>query len=75
MSEKEDYYAVLGVRKTATDDEIKKAYRKGALQWHPDKNKGSSEATTKFKAISEAFEVRACACVRRARSIDRSLTH
>jgi len=51
-----DYYKVFGVPKTASRDEIKKAYRKLALQWHPDRNK-SPEAETKFKEINEAYEV------------------
>ncbi|KAF9533924.1 hypothetical protein CPB83DRAFT_804929 [Crepidotus variabilis] len=52
-----DYYKLLGIQKTASEDEIKKAYKKMALKWHPDRNKGSDEATKKFKEISEAFEV------------------
>lgn len=51
-----DYYKILGVPKTAKDDEIKKAYRKLALRWHPDKNK-SPGAEEKFKEISEAYDV------------------
>ena len=51
-----DYYKILGVPKTAKDDEIKKAYRKLALKWHPDKNK-SAGAEDKFKEISEAYDV------------------
>ncbi|KAL9969624.1 hypothetical protein ACROYT_G021859 [Oculina patagonica] len=51
-----DYYKILGVPKTAKDDEIKKAYRKLALKWHPDKNK-SADAEEKFKEISEAYDV------------------
>jgi len=51
-----DYYKVLGVPKTAKEDEIKKAYRKLALKWHPDKNK-SAGAEEKFKEISEAYDV------------------
>ena len=53
MSEK-DYYEVLGVDRSATDDEIKKAYRKLAVQYHPDKNPGDKEAEEKFKQISAA---------------------
>lgn len=52
-----DYYAVLGITKGASQDEIKKAYRKGALKYHPDKNPGDSAAEKKFKEISEAYEV------------------
>jgi DnaJ-class molecular chaperone len=51
-----DYYEVLGVSKEASEAEIKKAYRKLALEWHPDRNK-SPEASEKFKEINEAFEV------------------
>lgn len=51
-----DYYEVLGVPKTATDAELKAAYRKLALKWHPDRNK-TSEATEKFKEINHAYEV------------------
>lgn len=52
-----DYYKVLGVSRDAGEDEIKKAYKKMALKWHPDRNGGSEEASKKFKEISEAFEV------------------
>ncbi|CAO3580532.1 unnamed protein product [Absidia cylindrospora] len=53
-----DYYSILGVSKTATDDELKKAYRKQALKWHPDRNKDTSEkAKEKFQEVGEAFEV------------------
>ena len=55
--EKRDYYEVLGVSKTATADEIKKAYRKKAIQYHPDKNPGDKEAEEKFKEAAEAYDV------------------
>ncbi|MDR2435998.1 MAG: molecular chaperone DnaJ [Puniceicoccales bacterium] len=54
---KEDYYSLLGVAKDASADEIKKAYRKMALKYHPDKNSGNGEAEEKFKKISEAYDV------------------
>ena len=56
MTTTKDYYEILGVNKSASADEIKRAYRKQALQWHPDKNK-SSEAEKRFKEINEAYEV------------------
>lgn len=52
-----DYYKVLGVEKSATDDELKKAYRKLAMKYHPDKNKGDKAAEAKFKEVSEAYAV------------------
>lgn len=52
-----DYYKLLGISRDASEDEIKKAYKKMALKWHPDRNGGSEEASKKFKEISEAFEV------------------
>ena len=55
--EKRDYYEVLGVAKNATAEEIKKAYRKKAIQYHPDKNPGNKEAEEKFKEAAEAYEV------------------
>lgn len=55
--EKRDYYEVLGVEKTATAEEIKKAYRKKAIQYHPDKNPGDKAAEEKFKEAAEAYEV------------------
>src|SRR5512146_907999 len=52
-----DYYGILGVSTDATEVEIRKAYRKIALQWHPDRNQGNPEATERFKEISEAYGV------------------
>ncbi|MBP1618164.1 MAG: Chaperone protein dnaJ [Bacteroidetes bacterium] len=57
MAAKRDYYEVLEVSKTATGDEIKKAYRKKAIQYHPDKNPGDKESEEKFKEAAEAYEV------------------
>ena len=51
-----DYYRILGVSRSATDDELKKAYRKMALKYHPDKNQNSG-AEEKFKEIGEAYDV------------------
>jgi molecular chaperone DnaJ len=52
-----DYYAVLGVARTASDDDIKKAYRKLAMTYHPDRNNGAKEAEERFKEITEAYDV------------------
>ncbi len=57
MAEKRDYYEVLGVSKSATPDELKKAYRKMAIKYHPDKNPGDKEAEEKFKEAAEAYDV------------------
>ncbi len=53
----EDYYTILGIAKNASAEEIKKAYRKKAMEFHPDRNKGSKEAEEKFKKVSRAYEV------------------
>src|SRR6187431_827751 len=57
MAAKRDYYEVLGVERGVSADEIKKAYRKLAVKYHPDKNQGDKKAEDKFKEINEANEV------------------
>ena len=57
MATKRDYYEVLGVDKNASADDIKKAYRKAAIKYHPDKNPGNKEAEEKFKEAAEAYDV------------------
>jgi molecular chaperone DnaJ len=57
MANKRDYYEILGVTKTSSQDEIKKAYRKVAMQFHPDRNPGDKSAEDKFKEAAEAYEI------------------
>ena len=52
-----DYYEILGVQKGATEDDLKKAYRKLAMKYHPDRNSDDPNASEKFKEASEAYEV------------------
>ena len=52
-----DYYEVLGLQKGASEDEIKRAFRKLAVKYHPDRNQGNAEAESKFKEINEAYQV------------------
>ena len=54
---KQDYYEVLGISRSATASEIKKAYRKMAIKYHPDKNPDNKEAEEKFKQAAEAYEI------------------
>src|SRR3978361_2094109 len=54
---KQDYYATLGVAKNASADDLKKAYRKLAMQYHPDRNPGDKQAEVRFKEVSEAYDV------------------
>ncbi len=54
---KQDYYEILGVSKTAEEREIKKAYKRLAMKYHPDRNQGDKEAEAKFKEIKEAYEI------------------
>ena len=57
MAQKRDYYEILGVSKSASEEEIKKAYRKMAIKYHPDKNPDNKESEEKFKEAAEAYEV------------------
>src|SRR3954462_10193099 len=57
MSDKRDFYEVLGVQRTASADEVRKAYKREALKHHPDRNPGDASAEAKFKACNEAYQV------------------
>ena len=57
MASKRCYYEILGVERSAPEEEIKKSYRKLAMQYHPDRNPGNQEAEEKFKEAAEAYEV------------------
>ena len=57
MPTSKDYYEILGVERTSSKDDIKRAYRKLAMEYHPDKNPGDEKAEDKFKELAEAYEV------------------
>ena len=57
MADKRDYYEVLGLKKGASEEEIKKAFRKMAMKYHPDRNPGDKTAEEKFKEVNEAYSV------------------
>ncbi|MFM8731422.1 MAG: DnaJ domain-containing protein, partial [Phycisphaerales bacterium] len=57
MSTSADYYEILGIARDASDDEVKRAYRRLAIKWHPDQNPDNPEAEVRFKACAEAYEV------------------
>ena len=57
MAQKKDYYEVLGINRDASDEEIKKSYRKLAMKWHPDRNPDNPKAEGNFKEAKEAYEI------------------
>ena len=57
MTRKRDYYEVLGVERDASDEDVKRSYRKLAVKFHPDKNPGDQAAEDRFKALGEAYEI------------------
>ena len=57
MADEKDYYKILGVERSASADEIKRAYKKVAIKYHPDRNPGNKEAEEKFKQAAEAYDV------------------
>src|SRR5215210_5628950 len=57
MATKRDFYDILGVGRDASDNDIKKAYRKLAMQFHPDRNQGNKDAESRFKEVNEAYDV------------------
>ena len=66
---KRDYYEILGVARNASDEELKKAYRRLAMKYHPDRNPDDDKAEAKFKDAKEAYEVLTDAQARRLRSV------
>ena len=69
MAKKRDYYEVLGVNRDASEDDIKKAYRKLAMKHHPDRNPDNPKAEEQFKEAKQAYEILSDACGRRVPSL------
>ena len=69
MAEKRDYYEVLGVSKDASAEELKRAYKKLAIKYHPDKNPGDKVAEEKFKEAADAYEVLSVPAIRVCQNI------